>query len=252
MARGLPGTDSSLQVTPDLIKLATNTLGEKPKFWGRYFKSPTGGSFAEYRHALEDPVLAPAGIKVLPIAQQTRNVNGSEELGRADAELNVADLLATFPLDHLIAQGGKFLMFLDVEGLPDEGHPSLSVSYYTGWAQTLVAFSQSQTNNAISLMPCVYARTKDNDTWDALIDANANGTKCHGAWVARFHGPPNSNCHSRDFEPDFALPNRVLPFDVLIWQYAEKCFDDKIDLDQTNPVIDDIETVLLSHLILPP
>ena len=250
MARGLPGTDSSLKVTPDLIQSATNILGEKPKFWGRYFKSPTGGSSAEYRRALEDPVLAPAGIKVLPIAQQTSHVNGSEELGKADAKLNVADLLATFPLDHLIAQGGKFLMFLDVEGVPNVGAPSLSLSYYTGWAQTLVAFSQSQTNNAITLLPCVYARTKDNVTWDALIAANANGIKCHGAWVARFHLPPN--CHTRDFEPDFALPNRVLPFDVLIWQYAEKCSNDKIDLDQTNPAIDDIETVLLNHLILPP
>ena len=247
MARGLPGSDSSLQVTPALIQLATNVFGEAPKFWGRYFKSPTGGSFAEYRHKKEDPVLAQANIKLLPVAQQTANVHGSQAQGTADAQDNVADLLATFPLAHLVSQGGQFLMFLDVEGV-SHAAPSLSLAYYTGWAQTLVSFSRSQTNNAVTLLPCVYARQLDTVTWNHLVTANANGVACHGAWVARFPG----GCDARDFDPHRAFPPVQLPFDVLIWQFAEKCFGDKIDLDQTNPNIADIQTRLMDKLILPP
>jgi hypothetical protein len=248
MARGLPGADSFSQVTPVLIQGARNIFGQTPKFWGRYFKSPTGGGPAEYRHAVEDPVLAQANIKLLPIAQQTANVAGSQAQGTADAQGNAADFLATFPQNLLVAQGGQFFMFLDVEGLPQHGNPSLSLSYYTGWAQTLVSFSQSQTNNAVTLLPCVYARTGDNVTWNALVAANANGIKCHGAWVARYHAPPS--CAARDWENTFAMPNVHLPFDVLIWQYAENCSN--IDLNQTNPNIADIDVALLNQLVLPP
>lgn len=247
MARGLPGSDSFQRVTPALIQLAEDAFGEAPKFWGRYFKSPTGGSAAEYHHQEEDPVLAHANIKVLPIAQQTANVNGTEARGIADAQLNVADILATFPLAHLAAQGGQFLMFLDVEGV-SAAAPSVSVAYYTGWAQTLVSFSRSQTNNAVTLLPCVYARQLDNDTWNHLVAAHANGVPCHGAWVARFPG----GCANRDFDPQRAFPHVHIPFDVLIWQFAEKCFGNKIDLDQTNPNLGDIQTKFMDKLILPP
>jgi hypothetical protein len=248
MARGLPGADSFSQVTPALIAGATNIFGDTPKFWGRYFKSPTSPGPAEYRHNNEDPVLAQANIKLLPIAQQTGHVNGNQALGSADAQANAADFLATFPQDLLAAQGGQFFMFLDVEGLPQAGNPSLSLSYYTGWAQTLVSFSQSQTNNAVTLLPCIYARTGDNVTWNALVAANHNGILCHGAWVARYHAP--ASCATRDFEPTFALPSVQLPFDVLIWQYAENC--SSIDLNQTNPSIADLDSALLNQLVLPP
>lgn len=247
MARGLPGSDSFQRVTPALIQLARNAFGETPKFWGRYFKSPTGGSAAEYNHQAEDPVLAQANIKVLPIAQQTANVNGTEARGIADAQLNVADILATFPLAHLVSQGGEFLMFLDVEGV-SAAAPSVSVAYYTGWAQTLVNFSRSQTNNAVTLLPCVYARQLDTVTWNHLVTANTNGVPCHGAWVARFPG----GCNNRDFDPQRAFPPVHIPCDVLIWQFAEKCFGNKIDLDQTNPNLGDIQTRFLDKLILPP
>jgi hypothetical protein len=247
MARGLPGADSFSQVTPDLIQAATDIFGSTPQFWGRYFKSPTGGSAAEYHHGTEDPVLAQANFRVLPVAQQTGHVNGSQALGAADAQLNVADILATFPQANLIAQGGQFLMFLDVEGVSAQA-PSLSLAYYTGWAQTLVSFSQSETNNGITILPCVYARQLDNVTWNTLNTANANGIPCHGAWVARYPG----GCNARDYQPLFAHPPVPLPFDVLIWQYAENCNNKTIDLNQTNPNIADIQTALLNKLILPP
>ena len=247
MARGIPGADSFSQVTSALIQSAANIFGSTPQFWGRYFKSPTGGSAAEYDHGTEDPVLAQANIRVLPVAQQTGHVNGSQAQGAADAQLNVADILATFPQANLIAQGGQFLMFLDVEGVSAQA-PSLSLDYYTGWAQTLVNFSQSETNNGVTILPCVYGRQLDNVTWNTLNTANANGIPCHGAWVARYPG----GCSARDFDSTRAIPPVPLPCDVLIWQYGENCANGKIDLNQTNPNIADIQTALLNKLILPP
>jgi len=230
-----------------LIQAAANIFGSAPQFWGRYFKSPTGGSAAEYHHATEDPVLAQANIRVVPVAQQTAHVNGSQATGAADAQLNVADILATFPQAHLTSLGGKFLMFLDVEGVSAQA-PSLSLDYYTGWAQTLVSFSQSQTNGAVTILPCVYGRQLDNVTWNTLNAANANGIPCHGAWVARFPG----GCSAHDFNSNLAIPHVQLPCPVLIWQYGENCANGKIDLNQTNPNVLDIQTEFLNRLILPP
>ena len=246
MSRGLPGADSFSLVTPGLIQAATNIFGSTPAFWGRYFKSTAAKSPPEYSHAAENPVLAQANVRVLPVAQQTANVNGSQAQGAADAQLNVADILATFPQANLIAQGGQFLMFLDVEGVSAQA-PTLSLDYYTGWAQTLVSFSQSQTNNAVTILPCVYGRQLDNVTWNTLSKADANGIPCHGAWVARYPG----GCNAVDFNSAFAIPKVQLPCDVLIWQYGENCANKKIDLNQTNPNVADIQSALLNKLILP-
>jgi hypothetical protein len=148
-------------------------------------------------------------------------VAGTEDQGTLDAVNNVEDFLATFAQDILVAQGGQFLMFLDVEGLPKEGNPSLSVDYYTGWAKTLVSHSNELTNNAVTITPCVYARQLDNVTWNNLIAANNNGIGCGGAWVARY---PFNTCDLPEFDDKFAIPGGLnLPFDVLIWQYAEAC-----------------------------
>ena len=138
-------------------------------------------------------------------------------------------------------------MFLDVEGLSPQA-PSLSLDYYTGWAQTLVSFSQSQTNNAITILSCVYARQLDNVTWNILNTANANGVPRRGACVAHCPG----GCSARDFNPSFAIPQVQLPCDVLIWQYGGNCANGKIDVNQTNPNIADIQTALMNKLILPP
>jgi hypothetical protein len=252
MAKGRPGADSTILVTAKLVDTATKTIGQQPVFWGRYFKNKSRSKAPEYLHKKEDPVLAQFGIRLLPIAQQTAHVSGSEAQGQADAIDNVEDLLATFDQSLLVEQGGEFLMFLDVEGLPDEGNPSLSVDYFRGWGTTLVDHSRAQTGDAVTILPCVYARSLDNDTWNNLIAAGQQGVQCHGAWVARFRG---GTCEMRDFDAKFALPsglNGDLPFDVLIHQYEENCAKGVIDCDQTNPDIDDIDSALLSRLILPP
>jgi hypothetical protein len=252
MAKGIPGADSSIPVTPDLVNTASGVLGQTPKYWGRYFKSKAAPGNVEYRHKSENPVLAASGIRLLPVARQTNHVGGTEDQGRLDAVNNVEDFLATFDQDLLVAQGGQFLMFLDVEGLPEEGNPSLSVDYYRGWAPTLMAHSRELTGNAVTISPCVYARQLDNNTWNALITANNQGIGCGGAWVARY---PFKTCDLPEFADRFAIPANLdddLPFDVLIWQYAEKCAKGTIDCNQTNPNIADIDTVLFGKLVLPP
>lgn len=248
MAKGNPGADSSSPVTDSLISTATQQFGQAPLFWGRYFTSPTTSGEVEYRHSSESPILAQHNIRLLPVARQTENVGGSQQQGVSDAQFNVADVLDTFGQEYLTSQGGQFLLFLDVEGSPSTGSPSLALDYYLGWAQTLVSYSRSQTNNAVTILPCVYARQGDNETWDALVSANGQGATCNGAWVARYY---YSGCDMPEWSDSIVMPSVTLPFDVLLWQYAENCCEGTIDCNQTNPGLD-TESLLLSRLILPP
>lgn len=248
MAKGNPGADSSSPVTGELVNTATQQFGQSPLFWGRYFTGPATSGSVEYRHSDESPVLAQHNIRLLPVARQTANVGGSQQQGVSDAQGNVEDILDTFGQAYLTSQGGEFLLFLDVEGSPSTGSPSLSLDYYLGWAETLVSYSRSQTNNAVTLLPCVYARQGDNETWDCLASANGQGVTCNGAWVARYY---YSSCDMPDWDDSIVLPSVTLPFDVLLWQYAENCCEGAIDCNQTNPNLD-TETLLLNRLILPP
>lgn len=248
MAKGNPGADSSSPVTDALVNTAAEQFGQTPQFWGRYFTSPTASGSVEYHHASESPVLARHNIRVLPVARQTTHVGGSQQQGASDAQLNVDDLLDSFGAQYLASRGGEFFLFLDVEGTPQNGSPSLSLDYYLGWAQTLVSYSQSQTNNTVTILPCVYARQGDNETWNNLVSANEQGVTCNGAWVARYY---YSGCDMHDWDDAVVLPSVKLPCDVLLWQYAENCCDGAIDCNQTNPNLD-TDTLLLNRLILPP
>lgn len=248
MATGNPGADSSMPVTADLINTATQQFGRPPLFWGRYFTSPTATGSVEYHHSTESPVLAQHNIRLLPVARQTTHVGGSQQQGVSDAQQNVQDFLDTFEQQYLVSQGGQFLLFLDVEGSPSTGSPSLSLDYYLGWGQTLVSYSHSQTGGAVTILPCVYARQGDNETWNALVSANAQGVTCNGAWVARYY---YSGCAMHDWSDSVVMPSVALPFDVLLWQYAENCGGGTIDCNQTNPNLD-TNTLLLNRLILPP
>ena len=132
MSKGRAGADSSDLVTSQiggktLVDLATETLGEKPAFWGRYFTSAASTGVVEYRHLKEGQLLREKDIRVLPIARQTKRVHGTTAQGTVDAKLNAKDVLLTFGTDYLKSLGGKFLMFLDVESTPP-----LSLAYYLG------------------------------------------------------------------------------------------------------------------------
>jgi hypothetical protein len=118
MSQEIPGADSTDQITNALIEEATQLMGAMPQFWGRYFCSLSNPSPYEYTHLNEDGPLREKGIKLLPIAEQTWRVAGSQEDGASDAQGNVNDLIETFGADYLAGVGQEFLMFLDVEGSP--------------------------------------------------------------------------------------------------------------------------------------
>src|SRR4030095_12475945 len=99
MSQGIPGADSTDQVTRGLIGEATQLIGGTPQFWGRYFCSPNNLSPYEYTHVDENRPLSENNIKLLPIAEQTWRVAGSQQDGAADAQGNVDDLIEHFGAD---------------------------------------------------------------------------------------------------------------------------------------------------------
>lgn len=247
---GRPVADSSNLVTRqidgrNLLQLARDLFGEPPVLWGRYFTSVASTGTVEYQHLRENQPLRDNGIRVLPIARQTKRVNGSQAEGSADAESNSDDLIATFGADYLASQGGRFLIFLDVEGAPP-----LSAAYYLGWATTLMAHSRQATGERVTVLPCVYGVRSDNSTWNSLNSACRSGAECHGVWIARWLG---RGCQPLiAFNPAIVSPTVELPCKILLWQYADDCHGaDGFDCDQTNPAID-LDQDLVSKCILPP
>jgi hypothetical protein len=247
---GLPGADSAAPVNSQisgqtLVALATSLYGTAPAFWGRYFTSPSTSGMVEYRHRKENRILSANGIRLLPIARQTSHVDGTHADGSLDAQSNAEDILATFPADYLASLGGRFFVFLDVEGAP-----SLSAAYYGGWALSLGEFSREITDEQVELLPCVYASRGDVDTWESLADSAMGGVPCFGAWVARWRV---DGCSAPlDWDDELVRPAVDLPCDVLLWQYAADCHGGNgFDCDQSNPSID-AENDLLRRLILPP
>ncbi|MBV9852070.1 MAG: hypothetical protein JO250_20585 [Armatimonadetes bacterium] len=246
MAVGIPGADSSVPFAGHLLDLARDFFGETPRFWGRYFKSPGIPGPAVYRPAWENGPLRANGLRVLPIAQQTGHVSSGADTGAEDGAGNAEAIVAAFGADAVAAQGGQFLVFLDVEG-----PPSLSADYFIGWASALRVRSRELSGDRFELLPCVYARTHDDATWRALRQAQAAGAPCFGAWVARLR---NNACDQgfAEWDSGFCEPAFDLPFPVLLWQFAQDCPDGNgIDCDQTNPAVSGAE-LFLARLILPP
>jgi len=250
MAKGNAGADSSVLVTTQLqgktlVQLSADLFGQMPSFWGRYFTSASTSGTVEYRHLKENQILRQNGIRVLPIARQTKNVDGTQAQGSADAKANAEDFIATFGLQYLELQGEEFLMFLDVEG-----SPSLSSGYFLGWAQTLSAHSLDVSNGSVGILPCVYATRADDPTWQAVADCAQQGVSCCGVWIARWvqHG-----CAAlTDWQDSVVNPNVELPCKVLVWQYSDDCWGrGGFDCNQANPNID-VDQEFLSKLVLPP
>jgi hypothetical protein len=249
MAFGSPGADSSNLVTrlidgKPMVDVAADVLGQMPVLWGRYFTSVAATGVVEYRANRENQALRDRGIRVLPIARQTKHVDGSQARGSADAQLNAEDLIKTFGVDYLKSQGGKFIMFLDVEGTP-----SLSTHYYMGWARTLVDHSQSFSDGAVTIVPGVYATQADSTTWRAVAEAGERGVKSQGAWTARWRRHGCSEMLA--WEHDIVYPKIKIPCEVLLWQYADECHGgDGFDCNETNPHLD--LQGILSQCVLPP
>ena len=241
--QGIPGADSTDQITSALIEEATQLIGATPQFWGRYFCSPSNPSPYEYIHLNENGPLSENKIKLLPIAEQTWRVAGSQQDGVSDAQGNVDDLIGTFSADYLAGIGQEFLMFLDVEGSPPS-NPSLSAAYYAGWAKTLSSYSQQKAAGRFTILPAVYASRDDNQTWQTL---QGNVAPCHAIWIAAYgsNSPELPEWNASQTTPQGAQ----LTCPVLAWQYAGNLGSDQsLDCNVTNPY----ESGLLERLIAPP
>jgi len=136
-------------------------------------------------------------------------------------------------------------MFLDVEGAP-----SLSVGYYTGWAQTLLSHSAHLTNGTVQILPCVYATQGDTTTRQAVKTAADQAVGSNGAWVARWTHHGCSRLYN--WVDTVVQPQVTLPCKVMLWQYSDDCHGGNgFDCNQTNPSID-VDAELLPFLVLPP
>ena len=250
MPQGLSGVDSDAVVTSQiggqtLLDLASSLYGGNPAFWGRYFKRPSATDSQLYHASIESPALRARGIPVLPIAQQTDDVGGSESLGRQEAHYNVDALLESFPAAHLSAQGREFFMFLDVEPGQD-----LSQNYYIGWSQELISYSQSVSGGAFQISPCLYSN-RANSAWQIAAAAVTNGAQCMALWVAGWF--QQGGCLVlQNWSDTMAVPHGVtLPAPVMIWQYSNDCHGQHgFDCNETNPYIA-AATALLPKLVMP-
>lgn len=198
--------DSS-QPANQIIHKVKAYFGHMPIAWGRYFT--TKGS-VEYSHANENNTLNNNNIKLLPIARHTNHVGGSALQGVADAKQGVKDLFETFPVSYWKSQGSEFFFFLDVEG--DHKHKnhegkdingSISKEYYKAWSETLVSYSQAQSNGSVTILPCVYANYHDETTFRILKE---EGISCHGLWIARYHNAPEK---TPSWDEHFAVPESI-------------------------------------------
>jgi hypothetical protein len=86
MAIGSPGADSSNLVTrlidgKLMVDVAAELFGRMPVLWGRYFTSVATSAPVEYRARRENQPLRDRNIRVLPIARQTKRVDGTQADG---------------------------------------------------------------------------------------------------------------------------------------------------------------------------
>jgi len=232
------GVDSLSPVTPELIAQATTTLGQCPSFWGRYFTSPTTEGSGEYHHATESPVLAAAGIRVLPIARQTNRVGGTYSDGFNDGQANVQDLDDTFGAAYLnqciVPALGRLYLFLDVEG---SGLSHLSVDYYEGWCDAL---------DGSAFCACVYGIPGDTATWTALKWACAHDRCCSALWLSH---PIRQPAEPQGWSSDMLKPFQDFGIKIALWQYAFGGMFDRDLLNPNEPWLD--QNYFLQHLILP-
>ncbi len=248
---GAPGADSSAEVLHQiggktLLDRARDLFGDDPRFWGRYFKTPSDFGGVQYNPNHEHAVLAQRKIRVAPIARQTGNVHGTQADGARDARGNVDAIFAAFGADYLRSQGGQFFVYLDVEGDPN---PSLSASYWIGWALTLRAYSRQSSQDGVTLLPGLYCNL-DHATWIALAQAQQTAP-CSSVWLARWVADPPTCVVPPPWNPAHVQPSPAPNCPVHAWQYAAECGGgDGIDTNEANPGLD--LDAFLGKLILPP
>jgi len=250
MSRGRLATDSLAFVNQtiggrSIAAIAAEHLNETPAFWGRYFKHP--GYALDYSPIRENAVLYRESIRLLPIARQTIRVGGTVEDGLADGDRNVDAFVNALRADYLASQGRELLMFLDVEGT-SSSNPSLSLPYFIGWSNALAQRSAERSGGRFAILPAVYCRQSNDETWRVIAHAADLGHPVASAWIFRAR---RGACASiPDWDPGFFMPSIPLPCPVMAWQFAIDCFDHILDFDMVNPA-PEVEKALLSRLVIP-
>src|SRR2546423_5090318 len=207
----ITGVDTVPAVTQTLIDRATNHLGVKPRFWGRYF-----GIFKpkdSYTNA-EATSMAANGIRLLPIARQTAFVDHSREVGEQQGKFNVDDLVKRVGIATLAKHQGEILFFLDTEP-----KPVLNAAYFEGWASAIVS---EGAKHGLQLAPAVYLHHNDEGIWSALIEAAKAGHGPRAAWVVAEHDDACKN-PVPNWDSKFILPKNnptfVPPCPIVVRQF---------------------------------
>lgn len=232
------GADTNSLVNEAKVARAQQALGQMPRFWARYFKTPGSASNEQYQAGKEGAVLRKHSIGILPLARQTNRVGKGAREGAADARKNAAALFNAFGKEYIESRGAKLLVALDIE----QDSP-MSSDYYTGWSNALT----DPTGGSSALAPAIYSSTSATQTWKALARAISNGAVCQGAWIARYL--IKTGCVPvPGWREKFVKP-KDLPAQcpLLAWQYAQEC--EGIDYSLINP---DHEADFLAGIIVPP
>ena len=242
------GSSAWKGTTKTLVAWSNQALGANPHFWGRYFKGPGDTSNEQYQGKKENNFLNGLGIRVLAIGRQTTEVGGSEAVGKAAGRRNTDALFEAFPSAHLAANGKEFLFFLDVEPT----HP-MSTEYYTGWANEVIARSQSLSGGKVTILPAVYVNYGDKTTYKNLKNAMTAGVQCLGLWVARYLSNTATGAPKVPAWNPAKVEHPDAPTRVLIWQYAGDCYgasgSGPLDFNVANPAF---QSECLSLLIPTP
>ncbi len=172
------GIDQSTTASEASLAFAKSKLGQPPAFWGRYFKTTGNTDPAQYQSGRESSFFSTHQIRVLPIARQTQNVSEADrDLGFDDGQDNAAAVIGSFGASHL-SQMPEVAVFLDAE----INNP-LHRLYFRGWSDGLIAGGNTDPNNPVKFMPCLYAHHNDGQSWNELGKALNDGAVCGAAWI---------------------------------------------------------------------
>jgi hypothetical protein len=235
------GVDTLNPITKQSLDalVADKKLGAPPQFWARYIHSTsTQAKNGQFDPDKEGKVLSDAGIPLLPIARQTRDVAGDDKLGAKHGKDNVAALA------NIADDVRDKYLFLDVEDDPTTKSPAMSKAYWAGWA---MAVADAQ------VLPCLYIRAASVATLKALKDATDDGSPFEVLWIARWLGkgpmaPPKAfdpmakylkGLTDLKFDPKVLDPKQH----IAVWQYAN---GDHYDFDVLHMAAKDNP---LKHLI---
>ena len=157
---------------------------------------------------------------------------------------NAAAFLAEISVAQLLKSSDHFYFFLDTEPRPG---PALTIQYYSGWSQALIAKGLELSNGKITFKPGVYLNHGDDETCRNLTSAiQSSHAECAGLVVARYL--KQSTLKAPEWKDATVNPNIQVPRPSLMWQYVGDLGPSQVfDGLEMNPNFNDV----FSHLAIP-